>query len=138
MVNDLPPSAVRLVLVVDDDEDSREMYCVALRSVGFMTVPSGDAATAFRAATVLRPQLIVTDIRMAGEMDGLELTRRLRRDDRTKDIGVIVLSALAYDADRQHAHAAGCDIFLTKPCGPDELALEIQRVLAATVSARSA
>lgn len=62
-------------------------------------------------------------------MDGVELVTRLKGDDGTKSIPVIVLTACAWQSDRDRA-AAGCEVFLTKPCLPDVLVREIRRVLA--------
>jgi two-component system, cell cycle response regulator DivK len=70
-------------------------------------------------------------------VSGLELTKLLRDDERTKDVGIIVLTAQAFGSAEQQASDAGCDRFLLKPCLPDALALEIRDVLTSRTHARS-
>ena len=65
----------------------------------------------------------------AAGASGLELTRLLRKDNRTRTAGIIILTGHAIESARDEASAAGCDRFLIKPCPPDVLALEIRRVL---------
>jgi two-component system, cell cycle response regulator DivK len=62
--------------------------------------------------------------------DGVEFIRRLRADDHTKHLPILVVTSWAWQTERLRAQDAGCDVFLTKPCLPDELLREIRRVLA--------
>jgi CheY-like chemotaxis protein len=103
------------------------MYVECFRYEGFTVLPVSTAHEALIAA----PQVavIVTGILLPGHMDGLELVRRLRNDERMKSLPVVVLTACAWDAERERAHAAGCDLFLTKPCPPHALVTEIRRLL---------
>jgi len=73
---------------------------------------------------------IVTGIFLSGLFDGLELVRRVRADERTRHKPIIVLTGCAFDEDRERARAAGCDVFLTKPCLPGTLVGELCRALA--------
>ena len=73
--------------------------------------------------------VIVTELRLPGEINGVELVAWLKRDERTKSVPIIVLSACAWSADRERAETAGCDLFLTKPCLPRELLSELRRLL---------
>jgi CheY-like chemotaxis protein len=84
-----------------------------------------------RDALILAPQvaIIVTGMLLPGHIDGLELIARLKSDERVRSIPIIVLTACAWDAERERAHAAGCDLFLTKPCPPHALVTEIRRLL---------
>ena len=72
-------------------------------------------------ATDLTPAVIIVDVQLPGDEDGLGLTARLKRDGGTRDLAVIVLTAGAFEKDRSAAVRAGCDRFLTKPCLPDAL-----------------
>jgi DNA-binding response OmpR family regulator len=117
------------VLIVDDDGDSREMYTVALSVMGFQPVTAANAEDGFAQACDVHPDAIVTDITLP-DVSGLDLTRRLRRDARTADTGIIVLTGHASMSILLHAQDAGCDRFLVKPCLPDTLAVEIRGVLA--------
>jgi two-component system cell cycle response regulator DivK len=71
----------------------------------------------------------VTGIRVPGPFDGVELVRRLRADDRTKDKPVIILTGCAFQTNRDDGDGAGCDAFLSKPCLPATLVSEIRHVL---------
>lgn len=105
------------------------MYAEYLRGHRFRVVELDNTAEALAAAPMA--DVVVTDIRVPGPFDGVELVRRLRADDHAKHTPVIVLTACVFEPDRQRAHAAGCDLFLPKPCLPDALAIEIRRLLAA-------
>ena len=90
----------------------------------------GDTADALISAC--HADVIVTGLRVPGSFDGLELVRRVRHLSDTIRKVIIVLTGCAYEADQQHAFAAGCDVFLTEPCLPDVLAREIRRLLPST------
>jgi two-component system cell cycle response regulator DivK len=118
------------VLIVDDDEDSREMYSLALSRMGFQTCAAANAVDAFAKACAVRPDAIVSDFRLPG-LSGVDLARLLRGDTRTQDAGIIVLTGYTAEGARQQATQAGCDRFLIKPCAPEALANELQDLLAA-------
>jgi CheY-like chemotaxis protein len=122
------PRGSPIVLLVDDHEDSAAMYAIGLLAMGFQPVTVGTAEDGFERACRLKPDVVVADVSLAG-MSGLDLTRRLRRDTRTRDARIIVLTGHALGGIKDKAEAAGCDRFLVKPCLPDVLALEIRNVL---------
>jgi two-component system cell cycle response regulator DivK len=122
------PGTPPVVLLVDDHPDSIEMYAIALLTQGFEPVSADNADEAFARACARRPDVIVTDMTLPGA-SGLELTRRLREDRRTRDAGIIVLTGDAGGSTREQASDAGCDRFLLKPCLPDALGLEIRDLL---------
>ncbi len=126
--------AWRSVLIVDDDRDTREMYCESLRSMGFDPTAASSGEEALRMASEMPPAVIVTDLRFKGRMDGVELARRLRANGRTKDIRIIMLTGASLGPDRDRAEASDCDRFLLKPCLPDALAAEIRGLTAAGFS----
>ena len=125
----------KLVVVVEDHADSREMYVQYLEMSGFRTAEAGDGQEALRLATELRPDLIVTDLSLPG-LDGCDLIGRLRAGVATRDIPIIALTASADLASALRARRAGCSAFLAKPCLPDALVAEIERVLSLGDSAR--
>src|SRR5918992_4773424 len=113
-----------LVLLVEDDTDTREMYSEYLSYSGLRVA---EAPTGFRALQRVReqtPDVVVTDIAMPG-MDGLELSRRLRAASPTRDVPIIAVSG----NPTGRAWEAGCDMMLEKPCTPDELLQAIEDVL---------
>lgn len=115
-----------VVLLVENHEDSLEMYALGLRAMGFQPVTARTAADAFARACEINPDVVVSEVRLPGE-SGLELARRLREDARTQHIGIIVMTA----DDRMQAPTSDvvCDRCLFKPCLPNALAAEILDLL---------
>jgi CheY-like chemotaxis protein len=117
-----------LILVVDDDRDNREMYRHYLEWVGFRVVEAANGLEAFERATALKPAVIVTDLALPG-LDGWEAARRLKANPGTQQIPILAISAHAYGDDVARAYAAGCDLYLAKPCLPQDLVRKIRTVL---------
>jgi CheY-like chemotaxis protein len=128
VTDDRKDHAGPLILLVDDVEDNREIYAQHLRFHGFRIDEAENGQTAISRAIAYRPAVIVMDLSMP-RMDGLEACRRLKSDAATRDIPIIVLTGHAYAGNREEALAAGCDVFLIKPCLPDALQAEIERRL---------
>jgi CheY-like chemotaxis protein len=119
----IPP----IVLLVDDEEDQREMYRQYLTFAGFgVEMASGGAEVAERVLRG-RPDAVLMDLSMPG-IDGFEATRRIRDIPSISRTPVIALTAYG-DLPREWALAAGCDVYLRKPCLPADLAREIALVL---------
>jgi CheY-like chemotaxis protein len=116
------------VLVVDDSADNLEMYSEYLRSVGFAVESARDGATAIMLAREMLPSLIVMELALP-EIDGWKATRILKSTSATQEIPIIVLSAHAGDSARARAVLAGCDLFLTKPTLPSDLAVHVRRLM---------
>jgi CheY-like chemotaxis protein len=123
-------SGAPLVLIVDDHQDSCAMYAAGLGFMGFLPVTEQTAEDGFARACAIHPDVVVADVMLPG-ISGLELTRRLRDDERTRDAAIIVLTGRTFGADEQHANEVGCDRFLVKPCSPEDLAVEIRHALGA-------
>ena len=104
------------------------MYAMYLRAQGLVPVVLDDPDEAFRQAAQM--DLIVTGIRLREAADGLALILRLRGHESTRSKPIIVLTACAFDEDRNRAMAAGCDVFLAKPCPPASLLAEVHRLIA--------
>lgn len=121
-----PTGTERIVLLVQRDEDCREMYAEFLRHSGFVVLAVGNGYEAL--PLVADADVVVTGILMTG-VDGIELIRRIRHDY-GRNTPIVVLTACAFLADRQRADAAGCDVFLPMPCSPDALLYEIRRLVA--------
>ena len=119
-----------LVLVVEDYQDAREMYAEYLQFSGFRVAEARNGNEAVAQAFSLRPDLILMDLSLPG-MDGWEATRLLKADDRTKHIPVVALTGHALAGASEGAKKAGCDSFVTKPCLPDDLVIEVRRMLSA-------
>ena len=112
------------VLLVEDDRDTREMYSYYLSHSGMRVTEARTGRRALERVREHTPDVVVTDIAMP-EMDGLELSRRLRAEASTHDVPIIAVSGQASDRARQ----AGADVVLDKPCEPDRLLHVIEDVL---------
>ena len=97
---------------------------------------ASNGVEAVEKAIELSPNIILMDLSMPG-MDGWEATRRLKADPRTQSIPIIALSGHALTGFQQSAQQAGCDAFVTKPCLPDALVAEVERLLASPNARRS-
>jgi len=117
-----------LILVVDDYQDAREMYAEYLQFSGFRVAEARNGNEALEQAFALKPDLILMDLSLPG-MDGWEATRVLKADERTKSIPVVALTGHALAGASEGAKKAGCDSFVTKPCLPDDLVVEVRRML---------
>jgi CheY-like chemotaxis protein len=102
------------ILVVDDNPANAALISFLLESNGYDVRTAADADEAVALLAAFRPRLIMMDLQLPG-MDGLELTRRLKADDETRDIVIVVLTAYAMKGDEQRARDAGCDDYITKP-----------------------
>jgi CheY-like chemotaxis protein len=119
---------VPLILVVDDYQDAREMYAEYLQFSGFRVAEARNGNEAVAQALALKPDLILMDLSLPG-MDGWEATRRLKADDATRHIPIVALTGHALAGASEGAKKAGCDSFVTKPCLPDDLVVEVRRML---------
>jgi CheY-like chemotaxis protein len=117
------------VLLVDASRDEREMYAEWFKLKGYCTLQASTGRDGFRLASELRPDVVITAIRLPGDMDGLSLTAVLKRDPETRDLPVIVLTGCAFQHERDEASRSGCDRFVMKPCLPHVLAAVVDRVL---------
>jgi DNA-binding response OmpR family regulator len=117
------------VLVADDDEDILELVSFRLERAGYEVVTARDGATALATAQDRQPDLAVLDVMMPG-LNGYEVTQRLRADDATRDIPVILLTARVQEADVNRGFEAGADDYLRKPFSPQELRARVQAIIA--------
>jgi DNA-binding response OmpR family regulator len=125
-----PPreSAAPVVLLVQPDDDSRDMYVEFLSHHGFEVVcPESAGAALTRAADA---DIIVSGLLLPGVMDGYEFIARLRAGQSTRHKPIVVVTAWAWQTERLRALEAGCDVFLAKPCLPRQLLMHIRRLLA--------
>ena len=119
-----------LVLVVEDYQDAREMYAAYLSFSGYRVAEATNGVEAIEQAQELMPDIILMDLALP-KMDGWEATRRLKGDERTRDIPIVALTGHALAGHAEGARLAGCDSFVTKPCLPDDLVVEVRRMLSA-------
>jgi len=123
---DDPASTGQTLLLVEDNEDNRIIYCTVLRHLGYEVIEAQDGVKAVELARSVQPDLILMDISIP-RMDGWEATRILRGDPRTSDIPIIALTAHALADDRERATEVGFSSYLAKPIEPRHVVAEIRR-----------
>ncbi len=121
-------ASAALILLVDDNEVNRMLHSHYLIANGFRVEQACDGAEAIAKATALRPDLILMDVQMPG-MDGLEATRRLRRDERFRNTPIIALTALAMTGDEERCLDAGADCYFSKPAPLKKLVSTVKELL---------
>jgi CheY-like chemotaxis protein len=117
------------LLLVEDNEESRDGLSRHLRRKGFEVLVAADGRQGLEAAQSGSPDLVLMDMSLP-VLDGWEATRQLKADPRTRHIPVIALTAHAMAGDREKALAAGCDEYDTKPVEIARLFGKIQALLA--------
>jgi DNA-binding response OmpR family regulator len=117
-----------LVLAADDDEDILDLVAFRLERSGYTVIVARDGEEALELAAKELPDLAVLDVMMP-KVDGFEVTRRLRADEATSRMPIILLTARSQDADVQQGFDAGADDYLRKPFSPDELRARVQAIL---------
>ena len=113
------------ILVVDDSAENLKIMHSMLSAGGYKVRAASSADVAFRSIQISKPALILLDIQMP-EIDGLEMCRRLKKDQETADIPIVFVSGSGEDASPEAAQAAGAQGFLIKPFRMDNL-LEITK-----------
>lgn len=116
------------ILVVEDDPDIRGMLAFALGRAGFRVIETDSAEAALSRLEALLPSLAIIDW-MLPRMSGVDLASRLRRDEYTRDLPIILLTAKGEEADKLKGYDAGIDDYLTKPFSPRELIARIRALL---------
>lgn len=116
------------ILIVDDEAAIREMISIALDLAGYSCLEAEDALQAHHLVVDERPALILLDWMLPG-MSGIELARRLKRDENTREIPIIMLTARGEEDNKIQGLDAGADDYITKPFSTRELASRIKAVL---------
>lgn len=109
-----------LVLIADDDPDILELVSLTLERDGYEVAQARNGEEALRIASERTVHLAVLDLMMPG-IDGYEVTRRLRAEDREHRLPILILSAFAEDRQAALALASGADAYMRKPFSPREL-----------------
>ncbi|WP_210397279.1 phosphate regulon transcriptional regulator PhoB [Motiliproteus sediminis] len=119
------------VLIVDDEAPIREMLSLALEMAGYQCIEAENAQQGHAAVVDDRPDLILLDWMMPGT-SGIELARRLKRDELTASIPIIMLTAKGDEDNKVLGLEAGADDYITKPFSPRELVARLKAVLRRT------
>jgi two-component system cell cycle response regulator DivK len=116
------------ILIVDDNQDSRELAVQILKNVGYQMIEAADGEDALEKANTENPDIILMDISIP-KIDGYEVTRRLKSQVSFKDIPIIALTAHAMKGDKEKAMEAGCEGYISKPIDIHELPNQIKSYL---------
>jgi DNA-binding response OmpR family regulator len=123
-----PPETKSIVLVADDDRDILDLLAFRLGRAGYEVVSASDGEEALRLAVERKPDLAVLDVMMP-KLDGYEVTRRMRADESTKRIPVILLTARVQEHDVARGFEVGADDYMKKPFSPAELRARVQAII---------
>ncbi len=118
------------ILVVEDNATNMKLAILLLKTAGYTVIGAADAEAGLTMARAEQPNLILMDIQLPG-MDGLEATALLKKDETTRAIPVIAVTALAMKGDEERILAAGCDGYVAKPLAYGDLLAAIATQLEA-------
>jgi two-component system, cell cycle response regulator DivK len=116
---------MKRILVVEDQEDNRQILRDLLTNAGFDMVEAENGEEAIASAQASRPDLILMDIQLP-ILDGYEATRRIKADPNLKSIPIIVVTSYALSGGEDRARRAGCDDYVAKPFSPRQLLAKIK------------
>jgi two-component system, cell cycle response regulator DivK len=116
------------VLIVEDQEDLRDILRFALEGAGYVVIEAANGAEGAEKASAERPDLVLMDIQMP-VLDGYDATRQIKTCSDTAQIPVIAISSLAMKGDEEKARAAGCDGYITKPYSPRQVLALLRQFL---------
>jgi len=117
------------ILIVDDYADALDIWAIYLQSMGYRVSTAADGLTAVAKAGELLPDLIVLDLELPG-LTGFEAATRLRANPETATIPLIAATGYSHARQLDQARQSGFDAVVVKPCDPDLLVQEIERLLA--------
>ena len=117
-----------LILVADDDRDTRELYRACFDTSGYQTAEAGTGSAAIVAAAGIVPDVLITDY-VLPDVDGLTVARRLKANHRTAGIRILMVTGFGTPELERLAAAAGIERVLLKPCLPHAVLREVGRVL---------
>lgn len=120
-----------LVLLVEDNEDSREIYAAILRHYGYRVEVATTGPEAVDSARRLHPDAMVLDIALPG-LDGWAVAERLKEDPETRDVPILGVTAHGLSDGRDRAREAGFAGFLVKPVRPQRVVDEVRRLIGET------
>jgi two-component system, cell cycle response regulator DivK len=121
---------MKTVLIVEDSEDTRDIYTTFLEHHGYRVVGAESGPDGIVSAHTELPDIIVMNVSLPG-LDGLSAAHALKRDPETAGIPIIACTAFIHEDGGDSAAAAGCDSYLEKPCDPSRVLAEVQRFIGA-------
>lgn len=120
---------MKKILIVDDREDVRELVGVTLEDQNYHILQADSAAMAIETARKEKPDLVLMDVMMPGDKDGLDATRILKQNPETAGCPIIMLTAKGQEYDRTAGKKAGADAYFVKPFSPLDLLRMVEKYL---------
>ncbi len=120
---------MKKILIVDDQREVRELVEITLRSSGYQIFQAKNGRDAIDIVKAFKPNVVIMDIMMPGELDGLEATRILKRNPDTKSVKIIMLTAKGQSTDFDKGFEAGADGYFTKPFSPLDLIKKMEEII---------
>jgi len=122
---------MKRVLIVEDQADIRKLIRMTLEFEPYEIHEAADGTEGLRLADQIKPDLVLLDVMMPGEFDGLQVCARIRANPSLRDTRVVLLTARGHHQDRDAGEQAGADQYLLKPFSPLQLIETIERLLPA-------
>jgi DNA-binding response OmpR family regulator len=119
---------MKKILLVEDNQEFAENIMDLLILSGYVACVAENGDKGQQSLSNYRPDLIISDVHMPG-MNGLELLQLIRKDKNNAKLPIILLSAKTTDQDVENGKNAGANLYLKKPCDPDELVLSVSQLL---------
>ncbi|MFO1318423.1 MAG: response regulator [Burkholderiales bacterium] len=120
----------RKILIVEDQADLRKLVRMTLEFGGVEIHEAADGATGLHMAQSLKPDLVLLDVMMPGELDGYQVCERIKTDKSLAGVKVVLLTARGQQTDLDQGRKAGCDAYLVKPFSPLELIDKVEELTA--------
>ena len=121
---------MKRILIVEDQPDIRKLIRMTLEFEDYEIHEASDGAFGLRMAGAVRPDVMLLDVMMPGELDGLQVCQRIKSDAALRGIKVVLLTARGQVRDREAGQAAGADEYLVKPFSPLQLIETLDRLMA--------
>jgi CheY-like chemotaxis protein len=118
------------VLIVEDQSDIRKLIRMTLEFEAYEIHEASDGASGLRLARAVRPAIMLLDVMMPGEIDGLQVCQAIKGDPDLRHVKVVLLTARGQARDQEAGRAAGADEYLVKPFSPLQLIDTIERLMA--------
>lgn len=120
---------MKRVLIVEDQADIRKLIRLTLEFEDYDIHEAADGSRGLHTARAAQPDIVLLDVMMPGELDGLQVCQHLKADPATRGVKVVLLTARGQSRDREAGRLAGADEFLVKPFSPLQLIETIERLL---------
>ncbi|MBN8487701.1 response regulator [Ideonella sp. 4Y11] len=122
---------MKRVLIVEDQADIRKLIRMTLEFENYEIHEAADGSFGLRMAQAIKPDILLLDVMMPGEIDGLQVCQRIKSDPEMAGSKVVLLTARGQQKDREAGEQAGADEYLVKPFSPLQLIETIERLLGA-------